>query len=169
MTGVTADFALVVRRAPPAADPAALPAAQPGLWRRFTAAAAALSRRHIGSAAVSGASTVSEANAALAYEQRYGSGNGYIFGYGEEPYGPYEVEALRTQFGLELPAVREGGGGLGEGRGTRGEACGFGTCGLVQVREEPGRSPRSEGRSGKGRARRGRSHHRCFEYVIMCE
>ncbi|PNW86088.1 hypothetical protein CHLRE_03g212865v5 [Chlamydomonas reinhardtii] len=105
MTGVTADFALVVRRAPPAADPAALPAAQPGLWRRFTAAAAALSRRHIGSAAVSGASTVSEANAALAYEQRYGSGNGYIFGYGEEPYGPYEVEALRTQFGLELPAT----------------------------------------------------------------
>ncbi|KAG2436749.1 hypothetical protein HXX76_006273 [Chlamydomonas incerta] len=107
MTGVTADFALVVRRAPPAADPAALPTSQPGLWRRFTAAAAALSRRHIGSAAVSGASTVSEANAALAYEQRSGGagGYGYVFGYGEEPYGPYEVEALRTQFGLELPAT----------------------------------------------------------------
>ncbi|KAG2444052.1 hypothetical protein HYH02_008995 [Chlamydomonas schloesseri] len=105
MTGVTADFALVVRRAPPAADPAALPTANPVLWRRFTAAAAALSRRHIGSAAVSGASTVGEANAALAYEQRNGSGGGYVFGYGEEPYGPYEVEALRTQFGLELPAT----------------------------------------------------------------
>lgn len=68
MTGVTADFVLTVRSAPPHADPALLPAQQPALWGRFCAAADAICR------------TV--------------------------PYGQYEQEALRTQFGLELPEVR---------------------------------------------------------------
>ncbi|EFJ52348.1 hypothetical protein VOLCADRAFT_86693 [Volvox carteri f. nagariensis] len=65
LSGVTADFALVVRRAPPAADPARLPHERPALFASFEASAAALSRTM--------------------------------------PYGPYEVNALRTQFGMELP------------------------------------------------------------------
>ncbi|GIL94488.1 hypothetical protein Vretimale_678 [Volvox reticuliferus] len=65
LSGVTADFALTVRWAPPPADPAALPSRHPDLWAAFEASAAALSRT--------------------------------------TPYTPYEVQALRTQFGTELP------------------------------------------------------------------
>ncbi|KAG2497728.1 hypothetical protein HYH03_004464 [Edaphochlamys debaryana] len=65
MDGCTADFALVVRRAPPAADPAVLPHTGPELWSGFQRALAGLAD--------------------------------------VQPYSPHEVEALRTQFGMELP------------------------------------------------------------------
>jgi hypothetical protein len=44
LNGVTADFALVVRHAPPPADPATLPFKHPDLWASFETGIKAISR-----------------------------------------------------------------------------------------------------------------------------